>query len=112
MTAQKLATLNGRERNQHLTFQSRDQCCCVVQVGPSNDEDSSDASGDAGASVGTGDAASTNGVAEGPGAGGMYYVGGMNGYASHGYVYDYPHGGGLVTLVSPASCVALEAWCL
>lgn len=65
-----------------------------MQVPPSNDEDSSDASGDgASASVGTGDAANTNGVPERSGAGGMYYVGGMNGYATHGYVYDYPHGG-------------------
>ena len=64
---------------------------------PSNDEESSDASGDASAiSVGTRDAASTNGVpAEGSAAGGVYYVGGaMNGYAAHGYtVYDYPQGG-------------------
>lgn len=61
---------------------------------PTNDEDSSDASGDASASVGTGDAASTNGVHEGFAEGGsMYYVGGMNGYSPHGYVYDYLHGG-------------------
>lgn len=63
-----------------------------MQVPPTNDEDSSDASGDVSASVGTGDAASTNGAPDGS-AGGMYYVGGMNGYAAHGYVYDYPHGG-------------------
>lgn len=64
------------------------------QVPPTNDEDSSDASGDASASVGTGDAASTNGVHEGFAEGGsMYYVGGMNGYSPHGYVYDYLHGG-------------------
>lgn len=60
-----------------------------MQVSPTNDAESSDTSGDASASVGTGDAASTNGMLEG----GMYCVGGMNGYATHGYVYDYPHGG-------------------
>ncbi|KAG0631481.1 hypothetical protein M758_1G256700 [Ceratodon purpureus] len=66
----------------------------AMQVPPSNDEDSSDASGDGpSASAGTGDAANANGVPERTGAGGMYYVGGMNGYATHGYVYDYPHRG-------------------
>jgi len=62
-----------------------------MQVPPTIDEESSDASGDASASIGTGDAASTNGIHEGS-VGGMY-VGGMNGYATHGYVYDYPQGG-------------------
>ncbi len=64
-----------------------------MQVLPTNDEESSDASGDASASIGTGDAASTNGIHEGSAEGGMYYVGGMNGYTTPGYVYDYGHGG-------------------
>lgn len=64
-----------------------------MQVPPNNDEEGSDASGDASASIGTGDAASTNGIHEGALEGGMYYVGGVNGYTAQGYVYDYPHGG-------------------
>ncbi|XP_024385834.1 YTH domain-containing protein ECT4 isoform X2 [Physcomitrium patens] len=64
------------------------------EVPQTNDEDSSDASEDASASVGTGDAASTNGVHDGSAEGGsIYYLGGMNGYPPHGYVYDYVHGG-------------------
>jgi len=64
-----------------------------MQVPPANDGESSDASGDASASIATGDAASTNGIHEGSAEAGMYCVGGMNGYATHGYVYDYSHGG-------------------
>lgn len=61
-----------------------------MQVPPSQDGNSSDGSGDASASGGTADAASTNGIHEGSVEAGVYY---LNGYAPHGYVYDYPHGG-------------------
>ncbi|BBM96721.1 YTH domain-containing family protein [Marchantia polymorpha subsp. ruderalis] len=57
---------------------------------PSQDGNSSDGSADASASGGTGDAASNNGAHEGVIEPGVYYA--ANGYAPHGYVYEYPHG--------------------
>lgn len=74
--------------NSSLMIRSIDVSC---QAPPSQDGNSSDGSADASASGGTGDAASNNGAHEGVIEPGVYYA--ANGYAPHGYVYEYPHGG-------------------
>lgn len=65
----------------------------ILQAPANQDEISSDGSGDASASGEAGDAVTANGTREGAVEGGMYYMGGMNAYPPHGYIYNYPQGG-------------------
>ncbi|CAM6103055.1 unnamed protein product [Calypogeia fissa] len=88
--AQPAEQVSDMLQNLKVSSNSKPGDVTTSEAPPSQDGNSSDGSGDASASGGTGDAASTNGAPEGAVEAGVYYA--PNGYAPHGYVFEYPHG--------------------